>query len=185
MLRINFLQQWFNLSDPGAEDAPYESPVLHSFAGVDLGRAAAPDETTILNSRHLMDKHELTGKIPDTVNLFLASKASTFRGAPSRIPRSSLRLPRPEREEGARPRDALDRTGQPILFRCQEEEKRKNRNKSRVRARVEWSFRISKRVFHYTKVRYRGIKKNHEWLLTAFGLVNLYQHRKWLDPTGA
>ena len=66
-----------------------------------------------------------------------------------------------------------------------EEEKRKNRTKSRVRARVEWPFRILKRVFNYTKVRYRGIKKNHEWLLTAFALVNLYQHRKRLDPLGA
>jgi len=42
-----------------------------------------------------------------------------------------------------------------------------------------------KRVFHHTKVRYRGIKKNHEWLLTAFALVNLYQHRKRLAPLGA
>lgn len=66
-----------------------------------------------------------------------------------------------------------------------EEEKRKNRTKSRVRARVEWPFRILKCIFHYTKVRYRGIKKNHEWLLTAFALVNLYQHRKRLAPIGA
>ena len=45
MLRIYFLQHWFNLSDPGAEDALYDSPALRGFAGVDLGRAAAPDET--------------------------------------------------------------------------------------------------------------------------------------------
>jgi IS5 family transposase len=57
MLRIYFLQHWFNLSDPGAEDALYESPVLHGFVGIDLGRAAAPDETTILNFRHLLEKH--------------------------------------------------------------------------------------------------------------------------------
>jgi len=38
------------------------------------------------------------------------------------------------------------------------------------------------RDFEFTKVRYRGIKKNHEWLLTAFALVNLYQHRKRLTP---
>jgi hypothetical protein len=63
-----------------------------------------------------------------------------------------------------------------------EEEKRKIRTKSRVRAKVEWLFCILKRVFHYTKVRYRGIKKNHEWLLTAFALVNLYQHRKRQIP---
>jgi len=74
MLRIYFLQHWFNLSDPGAEDALYESPVLRGFAGIDLGRAAAPDETTILNFRHLLEKHELNGKILDTVNLYLASQ---------------------------------------------------------------------------------------------------------------
>ena len=55
MLRVYFLQQWFNLSDPGAEDALYESPVLRGFAGVDLGRAAAPDETTILRFRRLLE----------------------------------------------------------------------------------------------------------------------------------
>src|SRR6201997_3253770 len=66
-----------------------------------------------------------------------------------------------------------------------EEQRRKNRTKSRVRAKVEWSFRILKRVFNYTKVRYRGLKKNHEWLLAAFALVNLYQHRKRLAPLGA
>ena len=58
MLRVYFLQHWFNLSDPGAEDALYESPVLRGFAGIDLGRAAAPDETTILNFRHLLEKHD-------------------------------------------------------------------------------------------------------------------------------
>jgi IS5 family transposase len=66
-----------------------------------------------------------------------------------------------------------------------EEPKRKNHTKSRVRAKVEWPFRILKCVFKYTKVRYRGLKKNHAWLLTAFALVNLYQHRKRLAPLGA
>ena len=44
--RLYFLQQWFALGDPGVEDALYESPVLRPFAGLDLGRAPAPDETT-------------------------------------------------------------------------------------------------------------------------------------------
>src|SRR6202162_890697 len=74
MLRGYFLQQWFNLSDPGAEDVLYESPVLRRFAGVDLGRAAAPDETTILRFRRLLEQHELCGKILDTVNHYLANK---------------------------------------------------------------------------------------------------------------
>jgi IS5 family transposase len=69
MLRIYFRQHWFNLSDPGGEEALYESPVLRSFYGVDLGRAAVPDETTILNFRHLLQQHELNGKILDAVDL--------------------------------------------------------------------------------------------------------------------
>ena len=59
-------------------------------------------------------------------------------------------------------------------------EKRKNRSKSRVRAKVEWPFRVLKRVFGFTKVRYRGLKKNHEWLCAAFGLANIYKNRKRL-----
>jgi IS5 family transposase len=61
-----------------------------------------------------------------------------------------------------------------------EEEKRRNRTKSRVRAKVEWPFRVLKRVFGFVKVRYRGLKKNHEWLCAAFASVNLYQNRKRL-----
>ena len=74
MLRVYFLQQWFSLSDPGAEDALYESAVLRRFAGVDLGRAAAPDETTILRFRRLLETRELCGQILDTVNDYLAGK---------------------------------------------------------------------------------------------------------------
>jgi transposase, IS5 family len=54
-----------------------------------------------------------------------------------------------------------------------------------VRSKVEWPFRILKRVFGFVKVRYRGLKKNHEWLLAAFALVNLYQHSKRLASTAA
>jgi IS5 family transposase len=74
MLRTYFLQQWFGFSDPGMEEAFYDSPALRRFAGVDLGRAAAPDESTILRFRHLLEKHELCGQILDTVNHFLASR---------------------------------------------------------------------------------------------------------------
>ena len=65
-----------------------------------------------------------------------------------------------------------------------EEEKRKNRTKARVRAKVEWPFRIIKRVFGLVKVRYRGLKKNHEWLCAAFALANIYQHRRRLVRIG-
>ena len=69
-LRVYFLQQWFSLSDPAAEDALYESSVLRRFAGIDLGRAPAPDETTVLNFRHLLEEeHNLCDQMLDAVNL--------------------------------------------------------------------------------------------------------------------
>src|SRR5437867_1828043 len=54
MLRIYFLQQWFNLSDPATEEALYDSLAMRQFVGIDLGREPAPDETTILRFRHLL-----------------------------------------------------------------------------------------------------------------------------------
>src|SRR6476660_7739404 len=67
MLRIYFLQQWFNLSDPAAEDAIYDSESMRRFARVDLGEDAVPDETTILRFRHLLEQHELTQAIFEAV----------------------------------------------------------------------------------------------------------------------
>jgi len=78
--------------------------------------------------------------------------------------------------------EAQDMTSRRVKTKAgvDEAEKRKNRTKARVRSKVEWPFHILKRVFRFTKVRYRGLKKNHEWLLAAFALVNLYQNRKHL-----
>jgi IS5 family transposase len=63
MLRIYFLQQWFNLSDPQAEDAIYDSESMRRFAGVELSEDVVPDETTILRFRHLLEAHHLTEAI--------------------------------------------------------------------------------------------------------------------------
>ena len=52
-LRIYCLQQWYNLSDPGAEEVLYDICSMRAFAGLELGHDAIPDETTILNFRHL------------------------------------------------------------------------------------------------------------------------------------
>lgn len=60
MLRIYFLQQWFNLSDPGAEEALYDSESMRRFARIELAEDAIPDESTILLFRHLLERHELT-----------------------------------------------------------------------------------------------------------------------------
>ena len=71
MLRIYFLQQWFNLSDPAVEDALYESPSMRSFVGIDLGREPAPDETTVCKFRHLLERHQLGRRIFAEVNGYL------------------------------------------------------------------------------------------------------------------
>lgn len=63
MLRIYFLQQWYNLSDPGMEDALYDTESMRRFAGIELGQDEVPDETTILNFRHLLERHGLTEKL--------------------------------------------------------------------------------------------------------------------------
>ena len=74
MLRIYFLQQWFNLSDPAVEEALYDSPVMRQFAGIDLGNEPVPDETTVCKFRHLLEEHRLGGEILETVNLYLQQR---------------------------------------------------------------------------------------------------------------
>ena len=74
MLRIYFLQQWFNLSDPAVEEALYDSPVMRQFVGIDLGCEPAPDETTVCKFRHLLEEHRLGEKILGTVNLHLQAR---------------------------------------------------------------------------------------------------------------
>lgn len=63
MLRLHFLQQWFNLGDPTLEDALYESNSMRRFAGIDLGREPVPDETTVCKFRHLLERHDLGEQI--------------------------------------------------------------------------------------------------------------------------
>jgi IS5 family transposase len=255
MLRVYFLQQWFNLSDPGAEEALYESPALRRFAGVDLGRAPAPDESTILQFRHLLEKHDLGGAMLNAVNEYLERRGirisrgtivdATILHAPSSTKnRSGERDPEmhqtrkgkqwyfglkahvgvdskrghvhsvctsaasvadkhmlpdllhgDERKvwgdgayqgQGEAIRQAApqaqDMTSRRVQYKnfVDELQKAKNRVKARVRAKVEHPFRILKRIFGFEKVRYRGLKKNHERLCACFALVNLYLHRKRL-----
>lgn len=79
MLRIYFLQQWFNLSDPAMEDALYDMESMRRFAGIELGTDEVPDETTILNFRHLLERHELTKKIFAKVNHHLHERGLLMR----------------------------------------------------------------------------------------------------------
>ena len=80
MLRIHFLQQWFNLSDPGAEESLYESDSMRRFVGIDLGNAPAPDETTICKFRHLLEKHHLGKKLFQAVNQYLLENGVKVAG---------------------------------------------------------------------------------------------------------
>ena len=74
MLRIHFLQQWFNLSDPAIEEALYDTPMFREFVGLDVGEDHLPDESTILRFRHMLETHNLSIQILATVNATLTAK---------------------------------------------------------------------------------------------------------------
>lgn len=72
MLRIHILQHWFELSDPGAKEALYDSRAMRQFVRIDLGKEPVPDETTMLNFRHLMERHNLGDEMFRLINVYLA-----------------------------------------------------------------------------------------------------------------
>ena len=71
MLRIYFLQNWFNLSDPAVEEALYDSLSMRNFVGIDMGREGAPDETTVCKFRHLLETHDLGQRLFEEVGRHL------------------------------------------------------------------------------------------------------------------
>jgi transposase len=79
MLRIYFMQQWFNLSDPQAEDSLYDSESMRRFAGVELAEDVIPDETSILRFRHLLEEHKLTEAIFGEIRTLLDNKGLLLR----------------------------------------------------------------------------------------------------------
>lgn len=92
MLRVHFMQQWFTLSDPGMEEAFFDTPLYRQFAQLEeFGRL--PDESTILRFRHRLEKHKLAEEILATVHELLTSKGlplkvgtvvdATLKAAPS------------------------------------------------------------------------------------------------------
>jgi IS5 family transposase len=105
MLRIHLLQHWFNLADPGVEDALYESPVPRGFVGIDLGREPVPEETTVMRFGHLLEQHQLGRERFETINAVPRQKGlllqkgtivdATVISAPSGVsPRRQPTLPR-------------------------------------------------------------------------------------------
>lgn len=79
MLRIHVMQQWFGYSDPAMEDALHETPLLRRFAGLDAGTDCMPDETTILNFRHLLEEHQLAEALMGEVVALLTERGLIVR----------------------------------------------------------------------------------------------------------
>ena len=80
MLRIYCLQHWYTLSDPGAEEALYDIQSMRAFCNLELGRDPIPDETTILNFRHLLETHGLTKAVFEAVADHLEARGALLRG---------------------------------------------------------------------------------------------------------
>ena len=249
MLRIHCLQLWFNLSDPAVEEALYDSLAMRAFVGIDLGREAVPDETTVMRFRHLLEEHKLGTKLFETVGhvlqrrgwrlstgtivdaTIIAAPSSTknadgerdpemhqtkkgeqwyfgmkmhvgvdsqskvihtvavtpantadcrvmgqlLRGHETRVygdqayksQRAVIRAKAPK---------AKDFTNRQCKWKhiLDEAIQAKNRNKSRIRARVEHSIGVIKRVFGFTKVRYRGLAKNANRVFVTAALANIF-----------
>jgi IS5 family transposase len=252
MLRMYFLQHWFNLSDPAVEEALYDSNAMRAFVGIELGRERVPDETTVCKFRHLLEKHRLGKRIFKAVNAHLARLGMTvgrgtivdatiihapsstknkdekrdpemhstqkgnqwyfgmkahigvdsknglihsmvataanvhdsqalpdlLHGNETRVWGDSAYMGQKHAIEKRAPH-ALDftnkraRRNRPLT----DAEKEVNRTKSRVRAKVEHPFCVVKRLWGFTKVRYRGLAKNANRLFVAFALSNLFVSR--------
>lgn len=258
MLRVYLLQQWFNLSDPAAEDALYDSLSMRRFVGLDLGEESAPDETTLCRFRHLLEQHQLgeaifrcvlthlkahglkvgTGTIVDATVISAPQSTKNREGkrdpemasgrkgnqwhygmkahigvdSETKVIHSVATTPgnaadansiggllhggetavwgdgayqgRTEVIKAVAPK-AEDLTNRPWLHRkwCNLVARRENREKSKIRARVEHPFLVLKRLFGFSKTRYRGLAKNTHRLLVTCALVNLYMVRRRLLAT--
>ena len=252
MLRMYFIQHWFNLADEAYEEALLDSTALRRLVGIDLGRERVPDGTTLLKFRRLLERHQLGEKLFAAVGQVLQARGlkvgtgtivdATIIGAPSstknadeaREPEMYQRCkgqqwyfgmkmhigvgsrtglahsavvtaanvhdkhPLPDLLHGAEQRvygdsayasqkalieakapQAGDFTNQRVRRggEIDEVQRSKNRNKSKVRARVEHVFAVVKRLWGFSKVRYRGLAKNATRSFVVLGLANIYLAR--------
>ena len=261
MLRIHFLQSWFNLSDPATEEALYDMESMRRFVGIDLGNEPVPDETTICKFRHLLETHDLGERIFQEVNTHLEEKGlrlsegtimdATIINAPSstknqdkkRDPDMHSTKKGNQYSFGMKIHVGVDRESRTVhslvttpanvhdskmvedilhgeenaVFgdsaymgkteeiakkapgaldltqtrgtknrKLTEEEKETNRLLSKTRSRGEHIFLIAKRIFGFSKVRYKGLAKNTNFAFVLFALSNLYMVRRdLLALTGA
>ena len=257
MLRIHCLQQWFGLSDLGAEEALFEMAIYRDFCGLG-GTDRIPDRVSILRFRHLLEQHEISPRILQVINDKLAAhglllKTGTVVDATLIAAPSSTKNKDGERDpemhqtkkgqqwhfgmkahigvdadsglvhtvigtaanvndvtqghallhgeeavvfadagyQGADKRPEATGVDWQVAMRPGKRAAQKNRPwgeltekiekiKASVRAKVEHPFRVIKRQFGYTKVRYRGLAKNTAQLVTLFALSNLWMARRTL-----
>ena len=254
MLRMYCVQQWFGLSDEGTEDTVTDSLAVQAFMGIDLVRESAPDATTLLQFRHLLEQHKLTKARFETINRTLSAQGLAMRKGT--IADATIIAAPPSVKNQAKARDPdmhQTRKGNQWYFGMkahmgvdadsglvhtvvgtaanvaditqigevlhgeekivfldagytgvEKREELKDRDiewvvaekpskikqisedrplgrllrqretlKARIRAKVEHPFHVVKNLFHFTKVRYKGLAKNTAQLYTLFGLANL------------
>jgi len=99
---------WFNLSDPAAEEALYDSPTLRAFVGIDLGQEPVQDETTVCKFRHLLEQHDLGRVLFDEVTQHQRAQGLAV---------STGTIVHEERDGHARSRDASDAEGPAMVLR--------------------------------------------------------------------
>jgi IS5 family transposase len=112
MLRIHFLQQWYALADPAMEEALYDSQAMRGFAGIDLAVETVPDETTILNFRHWLERHDLAKGLFNEVSVMLEERGLLMRQG-TIVDATIIAAP----SSTARSGDAPDQERQPVAFR--------------------------------------------------------------------
>ena len=80
ILRMYLLQCWFNLSDPGTEDAIYDSYAMRKFTGIDFMTGSVPDETTLCKFRHLLEEHGLNKLFFEAINRVMEASGHIMKG---------------------------------------------------------------------------------------------------------
>ena len=200
MLRIHFLQQWYALSDPSAEEALYDTMSMRRFAKIG-GLDDVPDETTILNFRHLLEQHDLARRLFNRVNTHLSRKVQSLQGG-TIVDATLIAAPSSTRnKQGERdPEMHQTRKGNQYFFgmkahigvddasglvhhvECTAANVADITQAYKLLHGVEHPFRVIKRQFGYVKMRYRGLAKKTAQVLTLFALSNLWLKRKQLMP---
>lgn len=167
MLRIYFLQQWFNLGDPTVEKALYDRRMaLRDESAYRDGQQNAYRAFLLATPANVHDSHLLP-------ELLHGEETRVWGDAAYRGQTAAIRLRAPAAADFTH-RHSARREG------LAKRERARHRSKARVRARVEHAFRVLKRIFGFAKVRYRGIAKNAHRLVINFALASLYLHRRRL-----